>query len=106
MSDQVCLSSFDRKNYTLNKILSSFSMDKLNKVYEIKKSGIQEMIQSRAQSDNRRLIYPKFNRKYDSLMGQMFGSVQVTQPSEHSRQSASMQASKAEPAIRIKTTLC
>lgn len=40
MSDQVCLSSFDRKNYTLNKILSSFSMDKLNKVYEIKKSGI------------------------------------------------------------------
>ncbi|CAD8154536.1 unnamed protein product [Paramecium pentaurelia] len=75
-SNQISSGSFNRANYTLNKILSSLPMSQLHQIHEAKQENIQTLIQKR-RNKQMRMVTPKFNLRTDSQMAKFFGSSNI-----------------------------
>ncbi|CAD8089804.1 unnamed protein product [Paramecium sonneborni] len=75
-SNQISSGSFNRANYTLNKILSSLPLSQLHQIHEAKQENIQTFIQRR-RNNQMRTVTPKYNLKTDSQMAKFFGSSNI-----------------------------
>ncbi|CAD8148274.1 unnamed protein product [Paramecium octaurelia] len=75
-SNQISSGSFNRANYTLNKILSSLPMSQLHQIHEAKQENIQALIQKRT-NKQMRMVTPKYNLRTDSQMAKFFGSSNI-----------------------------
>ncbi|CAK73584.1 unnamed protein product (macronuclear) [Paramecium tetraurelia] len=75
-SNQISSGSFNRANYTLNKILSSLPMSQLHQIHEAKQENIQALIQKKS-NKQRRMVTPKYNLRTDSQMAKFFGSSNI-----------------------------
>ncbi|CAK92977.1 unnamed protein product (macronuclear) [Paramecium tetraurelia] len=73
---EISSGSFNRANYTLNKILSSLPMSQLHQIHEAKQENIQTLIQQRSNKQTR-MVTPKYNLRTDSQMAKFFGSSNI-----------------------------